>query len=376
MSKLNINFSTLAAKKFNGVFNNDFKYEDLISFIEKQLESANFTLIFLGSTITDQTFSTVKEKIVNNSLIYVVQRLDGGCSNLIDIDTHIKTISSDLDNELKKLESKAKLDICMICTDNILCYNYCCGTKLCKNCFKQTFFNYNQTLKCLICSKQYPNAKFFVSPEILQSLLQLDDAMQLTNNMDFQLCKCGALSHNTTMYSKQQCKQCQRWFCFFCNQDWDVQVKKMQNHKFTCKINCTWETKITYELTKCLYGTTDLFLPNRRCCPKCCQTGAYGKQSMPVAAHDPILRRKRPLAVDGSDPLNQDAAKYRSGDDRTNYSKMQNTNKNTELTSFRTSLDTKSNKNSNQQESHKSQKDSVTTMCKRYVPGLCGLTNI
>ena len=77
------------------------------------------------------------------------------------------------------------------------------------------------------------------------------------------------------MYSKQQCNDCQRWLCFFCNQDWDG--VKMTNGTYTCGNNCKWENYLTYELVPCGYNK-HLKIPNRRICPKCKICGTHDIQ--------------------------------------------------------------------------------------------------
>jgi len=102
------------------------------------------------------------------------------------------------------------------------------------------------------------------------SMKELDTTLAQLKNMDFHLCKCGSLALNETMCSRQQCQSCKRLMCFFCNVDWDD--KTMHNGKFTCKVNCTWKTRLTFQSIP-WKGST---IPNRRCCPKCGLCGVFG----------------------------------------------------------------------------------------------------
>ncbi len=99
----------------------------------------------------------------------------------------------------------------------------------------------------------------------------MDETTALARNIDFQICTCGVFAVNDTMYSKQQCSDCKRRLCFFCNEDWND--AKMKNQKYTCGYNCKWENYLTYQLVPSGYNK-DLKIPNRRVCPKCKICGA------------------------------------------------------------------------------------------------------
>jgi hypothetical protein len=83
------------------------------------------------------------------------------------------------------------------------------------------------------------------------------------------------------MYSKQHCERCQRWYCFFCNETWNTE---MTNAQYTCRNNCEYENKITYELVPYTYGNRPGItqIPNRRHCPNreclelCARVNGYG----------------------------------------------------------------------------------------------------
>ncbi|CAF2369033.1 unnamed protein product [Rotaria sp. Silwood2] len=199
--------------------------------------------------------------------------MDGG-SGLVDIDSHKATILVDLQDELRKIPTQQTNSECMICTEEKMCIKFCCSSIICKECFPNYFANYDYKIICLTCNKTVSPDKVFVTPQFIQSLVQLDETTLMARNIDFQICTCGALSINSTMYAKQKCNNCQRWLCFFCNSDWDETVKKMRNEKYTCKVNCFWETKITYQLVSLAYNTA-MKVANRRCYPKCFECGSY-----------------------------------------------------------------------------------------------------
>lgn len=68
------------------------------------------------------------------------------------------------------------------------------------------------------------------------------------------------------MYSKQFCERCNRWYCFFCNETWN---SEMVNTQYTCRNNCIYENKITYEWMPFTFGNRPNItqIPNRRHCP-------------------------------------------------------------------------------------------------------------
>ncbi|CAF1147939.1 unnamed protein product [Didymodactylos carnosus] len=190
-----------------------------------------------------------------------------GGSDMVDIGTHKATVLTDLADELRKIPVQSTNRQCLLCLDDKLCLKLCC-TDICKECFPGNFINYDYKLKCYVCSKIVPNENFFKTNEFIQSLKKLDHTSELVKKIDFQICHCGSLALNETMYSKQQCQQCSRWMCFFCSADWDD--TRMKNQKHTCTVNCVWETRLNYQSESWHEST----LPNRRCCPKCALCGS------------------------------------------------------------------------------------------------------
>jgi hypothetical protein len=203
-------------------------------------------------------------------------QMDGG-SGLVDVDSHKATILVDLQDELRKIPTQQTNSECMICTEEKKCIKFCCSSIICKECFPHNFVHADYKIICLTCNKTLPAENVFVTPQFIQSLVQLDETKLMARNIDFQICTCGAFCVNSTMYAKQKCGNCQRWLCFFCNFDWDEQERRMRNEKYTCTVNCAWETKITYQLLKLEYNE-EMEVPNRRCCPKCSECGSYDQK--------------------------------------------------------------------------------------------------
>jgi len=253
--------------------------EDIRKLVKEKFGSDNFRLVVSGQEIQENDpvkFAELKKSIKNNTVIYVCQRMDGG-SDMVDVESHKATILVDLQDELRKIPTQETNSECMICTEEKQCIKFCCSSIICKECFPHNFVHADYKIICLTCNKTLPPEKVFVTPQFIQSLVQLDETKLMARNIDFQICTCGAFSVNSTMYAKQKCGNCQRWLCFFCNSDWDEKEKKMRNEKYTCKVNCFWETKITYQLLK-LEFNKKMDVPNRRCCPKCFECGSYDQK--------------------------------------------------------------------------------------------------
>jgi hypothetical protein len=278
-SVINVNFSHIGGNKFTGQLRSGYTQADIRKIIADRLGSDNYRLIVNGQEMQEGNSANFEEfkknNIKNNSTIYICQRMDGG-SGLVDVLTHRRTILADLQEELNKMDTLPDLIECSGCLEMTSCIRFCCNSILCKECFPNYFHSRDYKLKCLICSKILAPENFFVTAEFLASLNQLDETAMMARNIDFQICTCGAYAINSTMYAKQKCDNCQRWMCFFCNNDWD-DTKNMKNTQYTCTVNCLWETKITYQLVK-LEFNRDMKVPNRRCCPKCQKCGSYDQK--------------------------------------------------------------------------------------------------
>jgi hypothetical protein len=113
---------------------------------------------------------------------------------------------------------------------------------------------------------------FFKTADFIDRWSILCDIRDLLKNIDCQICYCGALLFNMTMSAKQQCSNCQRWLCFFCNQTWNDAT--MKDIMYTCTDECEYQRRIQYDLVP-LFNAPTIMVPDRRCCPNCFLAGGY-----------------------------------------------------------------------------------------------------
>jgi hypothetical protein len=276
---INIIFSTMKGSKHTAQLKGGYTAADIRKLVKEKFGSDNFRLIVNGKEIPDNdtaNFSEIKQSIKNNTVIYVCQRMDGG-SGLVDLDSHRATILADLQDELRLIKAQSQPSECMICTEEKFCIKFCCSSIVCKECFPNCFVHADYSILCLTCNNRLPPEKLFITGNFIASLQQMEETARMAKYIDFQICTCGTFSINSTMYAKQKCNNCQRWLCFFCNADWDESEKQRRNEKYTCQVNCYWETKLSYQLVKLRYNE-NMELPNRRCCPKCSECGSYDEK--------------------------------------------------------------------------------------------------
>jgi hypothetical protein len=124
------------------------------------------------------------------------------------------------------------------------------------------------------CESTVDYRKFFKTTEFIDRWSVLCDITDLLKNIDCQICYCGALLFNMTMSAKQQCSNCQRWFCFFCNRTWNDQA--MKDLIYTCTDECEYQRRIQYDLIPLAHAAPQIMVPDRRCCPNCFLPGGYG----------------------------------------------------------------------------------------------------
>jgi hypothetical protein len=257
----------------------NFTSDDIRKALINNFGNENYTLLLSGQTFRhDQLdlFATFKSVLQDGMTVYLVKRLTGGASNDNDIATHKGTILTLLEDELRQMSSanrRTEKKKCMInCLEEKDCVKICCSTFVCKECFPSYFVNYDYKLKCLICSKTILPQVIFLTPTFLKALSRIDELAPMLEKIDFQICQCGAYCLNTTMYAKQQCASCSVWFCFFCTLPWND--SKMRNERYSCRYNCTWEQRITYQMVDFTAATVKgTLIPNRRACPNCKRLG-------------------------------------------------------------------------------------------------------
>jgi hypothetical protein len=162
---------------------------------------------------------------------------------------------------------------CDNCFEDKLCVRLHCNN-LCIECFQGHFNHNNLNLRCVSCWEALDPQTFFQTTALKLFLQQIHIYRELAKYIDYQVCTCGVGSINKTLDSKYQCDHCHRWFCFFCNKNWNDSL--MQNDKYTCHNNCDYEIRISYELVPSIYNK-NMLIPNRRCCPKCVSCMAYDR---------------------------------------------------------------------------------------------------
>ena len=238
----------------------------------------NMTFLVKGKQIntTDAAkFNAQKDLFTDKCVINLVQRMIGGYPPFHEL---IKRIHSEIPSTFKANANNGRAQ-CVACIETRSCIQFNCPScnhvhMLCVDCAVLYFTVNELTLKCFSCKKNIDYHRVFAnSTSFIQMLDELQEMSDVVKNLDCQICLCGELLFNATLYSKQSCNKCKRTFCFFCNNQWNDQ--HMRNEQFTCHYNCQYENAITFELVD-LRGSTTVKVPNRRTCPKCRSLGSYG----------------------------------------------------------------------------------------------------
>lgn len=280
---INVNLQIASGRKVACQLEEGYTVADIKNLVQTTLGSTDFRLVVNTQEVQDNDpvkFAELKKSIRNNTTIYVLERMKGGAGRsgtLVKTASNRDAIIADLRSELCKVPTEQVDSECMICKEEEKCIKFCCGSIVCKECFSNHFIFGGYKITCLTCKKTIPPEKIFVTAQFIQSLNQLDETTLKSCNIDFQVCTCGASLINRTMRAKQQCNNCKRWLCFFFNTDWDETERKMCDKKYSCRVNCFWETKITYELLPLEYNSA-VKVPSRRCCPKCFECGLYDRK--------------------------------------------------------------------------------------------------
>ncbi|CAM2728003.1 unnamed protein product [Rotaria socialis] len=264
-------------KKTVGQLQQNFKLSDLKVLFERLFPSPpngkleNYRFIVNGIDLNVQNeseFNKNKHLIINGSTLYPLQRCLGGSD--VDMVTLKNIVRNELPSEVGKILKV--MGQCAAHGETTLCVALCCY-KYCADCFIQSFEASKFKLKCLGCKKTIDYMGFFKSPDFIQTLDCLDQISTLPKHIDYQVCSCGSPMVNETMYAKQQCMQCKRIFCFFCNNEW--LEGQMKNEKYTCRKDCSYEIMTTQDFVP-LAANPSLQVPNKRVCPNCFKDGGYG----------------------------------------------------------------------------------------------------
>ncbi|CAF1080867.1 unnamed protein product [Adineta ricciae] len=299
----------------------DFTRSDLIGALPALGDLTKYRLVVNDQVLclnNEAIFNRQKHLILDGATIILLNQATGG--TFIEISLLKEMLLEDLKSEWPKIDHT--LSICDFC----LCLELCGtihGTKVCLDCFPNYLKETNFELRCkkqivdrndlyrvshrtsssgtdLVLCKLTPSSdllsaanakdkprdqaavfceasvdyqKFFKTPEFIDRWSVLCDMTDLLKNIDCQICYCGAFLVNMTLHAKQQCSNCQRWLCFFCNRTWDNQT--MKDLRYTCTNECQYERRIEYELVP-LLNAPEIMVPDRRCCPNCFLAGGYG----------------------------------------------------------------------------------------------------
>ena len=273
---LNIVFQNVAGKSVPTMIKDGFgldEFKNVATEAFGPVDGYRFVVDGTALNLKDKDeFQKQKSMITDDKIIFVLARLHGG--GFLDIATFIDIIYAELPDELKKIR-KTQYQCCICCLNN-RCIKLCCSM-ICVECFTVYFKSKDLQLQCPICPAVIDPKKFFVTREFILSLTSFAELRNLLKHIDCQVCTCGALLINETMYPKQTCSKCYRDFCFFCNKAWDNQTMS-KSAKYTCSSgNCYYETMITFNPATFAYSK-EFKIPNRRCCPQCSTPGAYDEK--------------------------------------------------------------------------------------------------
>ncbi|CAF2098214.1 unnamed protein product [Rotaria magnacalcarata] len=272
---INVAFTNIVGKTIQTQLPDNFTFDDFKNLVIDKIDStavehyrfvANNKDLCLDSK---DEFTKRKHLIKNGTTIFLLRRMNGG--GYVETAILIDIIIQELPKELPKLRMHPAE--CVVCLDDKQCMKICC-TVICMTCFPRYFKEHDLQVKCMICPQQIPYAQFFVSPDFIRSLDSLNKIRGLMKHIDCQICHCGSLLVNETLFAQQTCTHCQRTFCFFCNKDWKDGPEPRHNQRFTCGVNCDYEMKLNYDLIPYVQNKA-INIPNSRICPKCFNVGGY-----------------------------------------------------------------------------------------------------
>ncbi|CAF0891579.1 unnamed protein product [Adineta ricciae] len=243
-------------------FNNPFDYRFTLANKELDLFSR-------------QSFARYQSLLTNGIFILVLKRMSGG--GFLEISVLTDIILQDLERAVQQIPTNNNEERpCQVCRENTSCMKLCCN-RICKVCFGDYFAHSTFKLNCMTCRRQVPYGQFFISPEFVRALESLNEICGLMKYIDCQICHCGSLVVNETLYAQQTCGNCTREFWFFCNKDWTEGKIPRKNDRYTCHVSCDYETKLSYELIPLQYNK-NVHVPNRRFCPSCFTLGSYDEK--------------------------------------------------------------------------------------------------
>eukprot|EP00298_Acanthocystis_sp_HF-20_P013163 c20235_g1_i1.p1 GENE.c20235_g1_i1~~c20235_g1_i1.p1 ORF type:complete len:333 (+),score=45.53 c20235_g1_i1:57-1055(+) len=215
----------------------------------------------------EKKFDESAKTFKSNSTIHGMLRLNGG--SLTITKQQSESIIGDVLASAVHVMPVVKKD-CIICFEEEDCIKVCCHY-ICPLQFISNFQANGFRYKCYTCDAFVDNNAIFENSIVEMSVQAHKDLMELLKHVDVQVCQCGVLHVNETLYSKQACSECKLEFCFFCNETWD---KKMVNKKYSCGQNCTYDGIFDYTLEPFAYDES-IKIPSSRICPGCFHLGGY-----------------------------------------------------------------------------------------------------
>ncbi|CAF1080918.1 unnamed protein product [Adineta ricciae] len=272
---INVAFTNVVGKTIQTQLPDDFTFDDFKKVVVDKIDHdavEHYRFIANNKDLcldNKDEFTKRKHLIKNGGNIFLLRRMHGGghveAAILIDI------IIEELPGELPKLRMQS--GECVVCLDEKPCMTLCCSV-ICLTCFPRYFKENDLRVRCMICPQEVPYSQFFVTRDFIRALESLNEIRELMKHIDCQICHCGALVVNETLYAQQTCQNCRRIFCFFCNKDWKDGPEPRHNQLFTCGVNCDYDMKLNYDLVPYVQNK-EIEIPNSRVCTKCFNVGGY-----------------------------------------------------------------------------------------------------
>lgn len=272
---LNVAFTNIVGKTIQTQLSDNFTFDEFKRVLSEKIDRdavEHYRFVANNKDLcleNKDEFGKRKHLIKNGTTIFLLRRMHGG--GYVEAAVLIDIIMQELLKELPKL--RTKLGECVVCLDEKPCLKVCCNV-ICLGCFSRYFKEKDLQLKCMVCPRIIPYSQIFVSHSFIRSLKSLREIRGLMKHIDCQICHCGVLLVNETLYAQQKCHHCQRTFCFFCNKDWKDGQEPRTNAQYTCGVNCDYEIKLNYDLIP-YTRNKEISIPNSRVCPTCFNVGGY-----------------------------------------------------------------------------------------------------
>eukprot|EP01013_Petalomonas_cantuscygni_P038312 TRINITY_DN69393_c0_g1_i1.p1 TRINITY_DN69393_c0_g1~~TRINITY_DN69393_c0_g1_i1.p1 ORF type:complete len:334 (-),score=29.02 TRINITY_DN69393_c0_g1_i1:406-1407(-) len=248
---------------------------DLLEAKEEGLNRSEYRLIFAGKALQAEML-TSEYDIQKDSTLFMVFRLLGGTDLPVGLGTQSDIVLSELASAFS--DANPVENECLVCNETVPCIRFCCAPAICAQCFggHLTAKGFPMQLSCLMSAATHPPVDLriaFRGTVFAKALEALHELRKVVQAVDVNLCECGALLLNETMFSCQTCPQCKATKCFFCQMPWN---SKMNNQKFWCGKTCSFWNGFQAQLTPFLMEHGSLTeIPQWRVCPKCATVGAY-----------------------------------------------------------------------------------------------------